>query len=86
MNVRRHELCESCQGSGAAPGKTPVTGSLNVTLICVSALTVPAVGVTLATAGGVVSAPKLAETQKEMTNAKTINRDMAAIVTNLPQM
>jgi molecular chaperone DnaJ len=25
VNVRRHELCESCQGSGAAPGKTPVT-------------------------------------------------------------
>jgi len=25
VNVRRHESCETCQGSGAAPGKTPVT-------------------------------------------------------------
>ena len=25
VNVRRHEVCEECSGSGAAPGKTPVT-------------------------------------------------------------
>jgi molecular chaperone DnaJ len=25
LNVRRHETCEECHGSGAAPGKSPVT-------------------------------------------------------------
>jgi molecular chaperone DnaJ len=25
INVRRHETCEECRGSGAAPGKSPVT-------------------------------------------------------------
>ena len=25
VSVRRHEICETCQGSGAAPGKAPVT-------------------------------------------------------------
>ena len=25
MNVRRHETCDACRGTGAAPGKAPVT-------------------------------------------------------------
>ena len=25
VNVRRHEACEDCRGSGTAPGKAPVT-------------------------------------------------------------